>query len=127
MSNPIRVLILEDHEADAELMVHELRQAGLDPDWQRVDDEPGYLAALEKVTDLILADWSLPQFSGFRALQIMKEKGLDIPFIIVSGSMGEDAAVEAMRVGRGRLPVERPHGAIGGGCTPGTERKNVAG
>jgi PAS domain S-box-containing protein len=99
MSNPIHVLILEDYEADAELMVHELRQAGFDPDWQRVEDEPGYLAALQTTTDLILADWVLPHFSGSRALQIMKEKGLDIPFIIVSGVMGEDTAVEAMRVG----------------------------
>ena len=99
MSNPIRVLILEDRAADAELMLHELRQAGFDPVWQRVDIEVVYQAALETKPDLILADWSLPQFSGLRALQLMNERGLDIPFIIVSGSIGEEVAVEAMRQG----------------------------
>jgi PAS domain S-box-containing protein len=99
MSTPIRVLILEDQAADAELMLHGLRKAGFDPDWQRVEAEPEYLAALEKNPDLILADWSLPQFSGRRALQLMNERGLDIPFIIVSGSIGEEAAIEAIRQG----------------------------
>jgi pentatricopeptide repeat protein len=60
MSTAIRVLILEDRVADAELMLHALRRAGFEPDWQRVDSEPGYLAALETNPDLILADWSLP-------------------------------------------------------------------
>jgi PAS domain S-box-containing protein len=99
MSTPIRVLILEDRAADAELMLHELRKADFDPDWQRVEAEPEYLAALERNPGLILADWSLPQFSGQRALQLMNERGLDIPFIIISGSIGEEAAIEAMRQG----------------------------
>jgi PAS domain S-box-containing protein len=80
-------------------MLHELRRAGFDPDWQRVDVEPDYLRALETSPDLILSDWSLPQFSGRRALQIMQERKINIPFIIVSGSMGEDIAVGAMREG----------------------------
>jgi len=99
MSTTIRVLILEDRAADAELMLHELRQAEFDPDWQRVEAEPDYLAALETNPDLILADWSLPHFSGLRGLQLMNERGLDIPFVIVTGSIGEEAAVEAMRQG----------------------------
>jgi PAS domain S-box-containing protein len=99
MSNPIRVLILEDRAADAELMLHELRQAGFDPHCQRLEIELDYLAALETKPDLILADWSLPQFSGLRALKLMNELGLDIPFVIVSGSIGEEEAVQAMREG----------------------------
>jgi PAS domain S-box-containing protein len=99
MSTPVRVLILEDRAADAELMLYELRQAGFDPDWQRVETEADYLAALVANPDLILADWSLPQFSGRRALLLTRERGLDIPFIIVSGSIDEEAAVEAMRQG----------------------------
>jgi PAS domain S-box-containing protein len=99
MSTPIRVLIVEDHADDAELMVHELHRAGFEPDWKRVDVEPDFLIALETNPDLILADWSLPQFSGWRALQIMQEHKIDIPFIIVSGTMGEDVAVEAMHEG----------------------------
>jgi len=99
MSTQIRVLILEDRAADAELMLHELRQAGFEPDWQRVETEPDYLAALETNPDLILADWLLPHFSGLRALQLMNERDLDIPFIIVSGIIGEETAVDALRQG----------------------------
>lgn len=99
MAIPIRVLILEDRVADAELMLHELRQAGFDPAWQHVVIERDYLAAIETNPDLILADWSLPQFTGLRALQLMNERGLDIPFVIVSGSIGEEVAVDALRQG----------------------------
>ena len=99
MPVPLRVLIVEDLPDDAELMVLHLTSEGFQPEWQRVQTEADYLAALETNPDLILADWSLPQFSGGRALQMMRERGLDIPFIIVSGSIGEDAAVEAMRQG----------------------------
>ena len=114
MSTPIRVLILEDRAADAELMLHELRKAGFDPDWQRVEAEPEYLRALETNPDLILADWSLPQFSGQRALQLMTEGGLDIPFIIVSGSIGEEAAVEAMRQGANDYLLKDRPARLGG-------------
>ena len=99
MATPVRILIVEDRAADAELMLHELRKAGFEPEWQRVELEPDYLAALEKQPDLILSDWSLPQFSGAHALQILQERELDIPFIIVSGSIGEEVAVESMRKG----------------------------
>jgi len=99
MSTPIRVLIVEDREADAELMLHELQQAGYNADWQRVETEPDFLAGLKTNPDLILADWSLPQFNGLRALQLANERGQDIPFIIVSGVIGEEAAVESMRLG----------------------------
>ena len=99
MSIPLRVLILEDKLSDAELSVLELRKSGFEPDWQRVEAEPDYLAALELNPDLILADWSMPQFSGLRALQLMRERGMDIPFVIVSGSIGEEAAIEAIRQG----------------------------
>ena len=99
MSNPIRVLIVEDRPEDAELMQYQLRQNGFDPDWTRVDRESDYLTALETNPDLILADWSLPHFSGLRALQLMKDRGLDIAFVIVSGTIEEQAALEAMRQG----------------------------
>ena len=64
-----------------------------------METEADYLAALETPPDLILADWSLPQFSGLRALKLMRERGLDTPFVIVSGSIGEEAAVDALRQG----------------------------
>jgi len=99
MTTPLRVLIVEDAPDDAELMVLRLVEEGFEPDWQRVQSEKDFLAALETNPDLILADWRLPRFGGLRALKLMKERGLDIPFIIVSGSIGEEAAVDALRQG----------------------------
>jgi len=99
MPQKINVLIVEDTPDDAELMVLKLSEAGFQPDWQRVETEKDYLSALEDQPDLILADWSLPQFSGLRALQLMNWHKMDIPFIIVSGSIGEEAAIDAIRQG----------------------------
>jgi diguanylate cyclase (GGDEF)-like protein len=93
------VLILEDREEDAELMVHELRRAGFDPQWQRVDTEGDFLAHLNQELDVVLADYSLPQFDAQRALEHLKKRGLDVPFIIVSGCIGEERAVECMKYG----------------------------
>ncbi|MCE5182107.1 MAG: PAS domain S-box protein [Betaproteobacteria bacterium] len=95
----LHLLIVEDVPSDAELMVLRLKEEGLNFDWQVVQNEPDYLAALDNKPNLILADWHLPQFGGLRALQLLKERGLEIPFIIVSGSIGEEAAVDAMHHG----------------------------
>ncbi len=99
MRTTLRVLIVEDVPDEAELMAGHLSQAGLKLDWRRVDTEADFMAALGTLPDLILADWRLPQFSGLRALELMRERGLDIPFVIVSGSIGEEAAVDAMHRG----------------------------
>ncbi len=95
----VRILLVEDRPSDAELVLHELRRAGIDPDWVRVDDEPAFRAKLNPGIELILCDFNLPQFDAMKALSILKEAGLDIPFIIVSGSIGEKAAVESMHGG----------------------------
>lgn len=97
MTTPIRVLILEDRAEDAELMLHELRRAGFDVTWERVDTESGFLAELEKHPDLILADYALPRFDSMSALRLLQTRNLDLPFIIVSGTIGEDVAVAAMK------------------------------
>ena len=99
MPTPLRVLILEDEPADAELMAQELRRAGFDPEWERVATETEYLALLDPALDLILADHRLPQFDGLLALKLLQERGLDIPFILVSGTIGEELAVSAMKQG----------------------------
>ena len=80
-------------------MVHELRRAGFDPQWQRVDTEADFLAHLNQELDVVLADYSLPQFDAQRALEHLKRRGLDVPFIIVSGCIGEERAVECMQYG----------------------------
>ncbi|MEO6797503.1 MAG: EAL domain-containing protein [Candidatus Dormibacter sp.] len=95
----IRLLMVEDRLSDAELVLQELRRAGLDPVWERVDDEAGFRARLPAGFDLILADFYLPQFDGLKALAILKEIGLDIPFIVVSGTISEKSAVDSMRGG----------------------------
>lgn len=99
MPQPLRVLVLEDRSADARLMIRELQQAGYEPLWERVDTEEDYLAQLESAPDLILADYFLPQFSAPQALAHLRNRGLDIPFIIVSGSIGEETAVTSIREG----------------------------
>ena len=95
----LQVLVLEDRAADAELMIAELRRGGFSFDWHRVDNERDFAAHLTPPPDLILADFNMPQFTGVRALQIVRGRGLDIPFIIVSGSIGEDVAVRALQEG----------------------------
>jgi two-component system sensor histidine kinase UhpB len=99
MPTAIRVLILEDRPEDAELMVAELLRGGFDPMWQRVDTESEYLACLVPGLSVILADYYLPGFDAERALQLLRKRSLDIPFIVVSGAIGEDIAVATMRLG----------------------------
>jgi two-component system cell cycle sensor histidine kinase/response regulator CckA len=100
MGTPLRVLIVEDSEEDTLLIVRELKRGGFDPTFERVETPEAMKTALEKQTwDLILADYSMPHFSGLDALKLLQKCGLDIPFIIVSGSIGEDTAVAAMKAG----------------------------
>jgi DNA-binding NtrC family response regulator len=99
MNKPIRILILEDKVTDAELLIREVKRAGYTPEWRRVETEEAFLAELRNPTDMILSDYSLPHYDGLRAVISLRERGLDIPFILVSGTLGEEAAVEAMKLG----------------------------
>lgn len=96
MSPKLRVLIVEDRESDAKLMVSELRRTGFDVEWVRVDSEEDFVARVSELFDLILSDYRMPQFDGLRALHLMQEHNVEIPFIFVSGVIGEDIAVKAM-------------------------------
>jgi len=99
MSIPLRVLILEDRPDDAELMLYELRKADYAPDWQRVEAEQDYLTALGWQPEIILADYSMPQFNALRALQLLQEKGVDIPFIVVTNTLSDEVAVHCIKQG----------------------------
>jgi protein-histidine pros-kinase len=100
MALPLRLLVIEDSEDDALLVVRELRRAGYNVMFDRVETAAGMAAALKQQTwDLVIADYSLPHFSGSAALELLKSTGLDIPFIIISGSIGEDLAVDVMKAG----------------------------
>lgn len=96
---PLRVLHLEDDPADAQLVQHELEKVGFAPAVTVVADESEYTAALAASPDLILCDWNLPAFGAMQALEIATERCPDVPLVIVSGSIGEEAAVRAIRLG----------------------------
>ncbi len=100
MTDTLRVLLVEDSPTDAKVVMQELRRTGCLVEFERVETAQAMRAALEeKPWDLVISDWSMPKFSAPAALAILKEKGLDLPFIIVSGTIGEEHAVEAMRTG----------------------------
>jgi PAS domain S-box-containing protein len=102
MTDPtsLRVLLVEDSATDAKLVVQELRQTGRTIEFERVESPEAMLSAIEgKAWDVIISDWSLPKFSAMQALEVLKRTGTDIPFIIVSGSVGEVSAADAMRAG----------------------------
>jgi DNA-binding NtrC family response regulator len=100
VKTPLSVLLTEDSEDDAALLVRELRRNGYDPTWERVEDAESMRAALCRSTwDIVLSDSSMPPFSARAALDVLKDAGVDIPFVIVSGTIGEEAAVAAMRAG----------------------------
>ncbi len=97
---PLRVLLIEDSSDDAELVVEALRGGGFDPTWQRVETRAAMAAALDsREWDVVLSDYSMPRFSAPAAFETLTQKGQDLPFIIVSGTVGEEAAVRAMKLG----------------------------
>ncbi|MEO7478611.1 MAG: diguanylate cyclase, partial [Lysobacteraceae bacterium] len=95
----LRVVVVEDRVTDAEIIARELRSAGFVFDWTRVETEAQYLAALETQPNLIIADFSLPHFDGLLAVDLLVKSGLEIPFILVSGTIGEDQAVVSIQRG----------------------------
>jgi two-component system, cell cycle sensor histidine kinase and response regulator CckA len=100
MNEPIHLLILEDSPTDAKLVVTELRRGNMKFEYEIVDEEKAMRAALaSRRWDAVLSDWSLPKFSALGALRTLRESDPDTPFILVSGTVGEDFAVEAMRAG----------------------------
>jgi two-component system, cell cycle sensor histidine kinase and response regulator CckA len=100
MAPSLRVLVIEDNEDDAALILRELQRGGYEPVARRVETPAAMHHALQQETwDVVLADWNLAQFSALFALEMLKSQGLDLPFIIVSGTIGEEAAISAMTAG----------------------------
>jgi len=100
MRVPLRVLIAEDSEDDARLLLRELQRAGYQPTYERVDTPAAMTSALDgHAWDLVIGDYSMPAFSGPAALALLRARDPDTPFIFVSGTIGEDVAVEAMKAG----------------------------
>jgi signal transduction histidine kinase len=99
VKSPLKVLLLENSEDDALLLIRELHRGGFETSFERVWSESQMTAALRNRWDIIISDVVMPGFNGLTALSSLKEGGLDIPFIVVSGTLGEEFAVEAMRRG----------------------------
>jgi diguanylate cyclase (GGDEF)-like protein/PAS domain S-box-containing protein len=100
MAKPLRVLVVEDSEMDALLLLEELRRGGYEVTFERVDTAAAMTAALARAEwDIVIADYNMPNFSAPEALKLLQKSRLDLPFIIVSGSIGEDTAVAAMKAG----------------------------
>jgi diguanylate cyclase (GGDEF)-like protein/PAS domain S-box-containing protein len=125
MAERLRVLLLEDRDTDADLIRIELKRADFDAEVTRVITEAEYRAALEPGYDLILSDYALPQFSGLGALAILKETGIDIPFILISGTIGEEAAVEAMKNGVADYLIKDRLGRLGNSIRQTLEKKRL--
>jgi diguanylate cyclase (GGDEF)-like protein len=97
---PLRLLLVEDSENDAALLIEHLKQGGYDPHHSRVDNAKALSEALDDHEwDLVIADYTMPGFSGTAALTIVRDRGLEMPFIFVSGTIGEEIAVDAMKNG----------------------------
>jgi PAS domain S-box-containing protein len=125
MPIPLTVLLVEDQPDDAELLIAELRRAGYQPAWQRVDTEADFLAHLHPVPDLILADYKLPHFDGLRALDLLATQGLDVPFMLVSGSIGEEVAATAMQRGAADYLLKDRPARLGVAVTNALEQRRL--
>jgi PAS domain S-box-containing protein len=100
MGIPLRLLIVKDSENDANFLVREVERGGYELTFKRVDTLEHMSAELDRATwDIVISDWRMPHFNAFEALRLMQKRGLDLPFIIVSGEADEDTLVEAMKAG----------------------------
>ena len=125
MPAPLSILSIEDQPTDTEIILFELRQWGLEVTCTRVDTEEAFLAHLSADLDIILADYALPRFSALRALELLRQRGLDIPFIIVSGAIGEETAVAAMRQGATDYLLKDQLGRLGPAVTQAVEARRL--
>jgi hypothetical protein len=99
-TTPLRALVVDDSELDAELLVRELRESGFAVTHERVDTAQALQTALAQSRwDIVISDYKMPRFGGMQALELVKASGLDLPFFLVSGAVGEELAVAAMRAG----------------------------
>ena len=113
MPRTLRALFVEDSDDDAQLLLRELQRSGYDVDYQRVETRPEMELALRRKTwDIILCDYTLPQFDAMAALSALKESGLDIPFFVISGSIQEEAAVMALKAGAHDFMVKGRFGRL---------------
>jgi len=114
MGKPLKVLIVEDSEDDAQLLLWELQRGGYEVEFERVETAEAMQSALtQKTWELILSDYTLPMFDALQALEVLKASGLDLPFIISSGTIGEEVAVSALKAGANDFLVKGKFARLG--------------
>ena len=125
-STPLRILLVEDHPIDAELVIAALELSGVGFSSVRVvAGEAQFVAELAQAPDLILCDYNLPSFGAMEALRLVKERKLPIPFIIISGSIGEETAVEAIKAGADDYLLKDRLGRLGSAISRAIEEKQL--
>jgi len=125
MTDVLHILIVDDSPADAELLVEVLRSANYVFEWKRVETEPDFLKEIDKRPDIVLSDFSMPTFNGLRAAELMQQSGFDIPFILLSGTMGEELAVEAMKHGAADYLLKNRIGRLGSAVQRALDQKKI--
>ncbi|MGB5080679.1 MAG: EAL domain-containing protein [Burkholderiales bacterium] len=125
MGERLRVLILEDLPSDAELTAYALRQSGVEVEWKRVDRKPDYLAALADKPDVVLADYNVPGFGALDALDAAREQGSDVPVIVVTGTLGDEIAVECIKRGAADYLVKDRLARLGAAVETAIERRRL--
>ena len=113
MPYPLRVLILEDDPLDFAILEHALASAGFDPECHRIDSEAEFTAQLKPGVDIVLCDYTLPGWNALRALELFRAGGLDIPFIVISGTISEEVAVECIKQGASDYLLKDRLGRLG--------------
>jgi diguanylate cyclase (GGDEF)-like protein len=125
MPTSLNLLLLEDSLNDAELILDVLKEAGFELASRRVDSQADYVRELDQPPDFILSDFSMPQFTARDALRLMQERGLDIPFIVVSGCIGEEMAVDCMKAGATDYLMKDRLTRLGHSVSQALERKRL--
>jgi PAS domain S-box-containing protein len=114
MGKSLRVLIIEDSEDDSQLLVRELRRIGYEVEFERIETAEEMQSSLsQSIWDLILSDYTLPTFNASQALKVLKASGLDVPFIIISGTIGEEIAVAALKAGANDFIIKGKFARLG--------------
>ena len=125
-TQPLRLVLVEDQPLDAELILETLRRTGFKPEAIRVDNRAQFIEELAKAdVDVVLCDYSLPSFSALEALNVLQEHQLDVPFIVISGSIGEETAVEAIKRGADDYLLKDRLGRLGSSIAQALEQKKL--
>ena len=122
---PLKILQLEDNPADAELIIREVRNAGYDPDFLRVETKEQFVAQFSPDWDLILVDYRLPEFTGLEALKIIQDSGSDTPVIVVTGTLGDELAAQCILLGASDYLLKDRLGRLGQAIAIALERKQL--